>query len=687
MANIAAFAPLPRPALQALRSAAQSTTRLQSVLQNRTPKRLPAPFSQHTARTERTMHMVSRRRMRRMFLVPAIAAALILLAFFRDAISEAWSSPPALRSGAAQTKTVTVVMEQMKTVLKEDAEDAPAPPQNDKRAKPTRQHLFRSNGLMEVNPDGRHPLFELIERGEAKWAAKIKRQSRTLQEAVKEYKRRHKRAPPAGFDKWWDYCQANEVQLPDEYDQIYRDLEPFWGMEPHDLRRLQAAHEGHMDSYTIGKDNAADPVSVLKVSFSYTGSEKDKAHRGQALEMIGTLKDVQQWLPPFRAVFSPHDNPNLFTDWEVRSMMVRAAGAGKYVDISRLPEVKLNGWLAACDPRSPARSTPFDLDTPLPPPNPLKKTFIYDHTKAMDPCLHPSLLRLSGQYLAHNYGPIPERLLVPQFSYSSTPVHHDILPATPINWVADTDPRDDVPWAEKAEERLLWRGTSTGIWHDVGMRWRPQQRMRLVQLANERAGHVDILPPRETREEKVGLPEMWPAARVNPAMMDVVFAGEPNSCQKATCEEMRKMVPFREMMGPEEAGMYKYVFDTDGHGWSSRYKRLLVSRSLIFKATVYPEWFAGRIQEYVHYIPIQMDYSDLHDALMFFRGDLNGDFGHDDLAEKIAEQGREWALNFWRKEDLTAYMFRLMLEYARLTSLDREGMSYKNPEFDMDDDI
>ena len=50
---------------------------------------------------------------------------------------------------------------------------------------------------------------------------------------------------------------------------------------------------------------------------------------GQTQEVIDTLKDVQQWLPPFRAVFSPHDNPNMFTDWEVKSMMVRAAGAGK----------------------------------------------------------------------------------------------------------------------------------------------------------------------------------------------------------------------------------------------------------------------------------------------------------------------------------------------------------------------
>jgi hypothetical protein len=71
--------------------------------------------------------------------------------------------------------------------------------------------------------------------------------------------------------------------------------------------------------------------------------------------------------------------------------------------------------------------------------------------------------------------------------------------------------------------------------------------------------------------------------------------------------------------------------------------------------------FTDRLAPWVHYIPVQNDFSDLYDSLMFFRGDLNGDNGHDDLARKIAYAGREWSLAFWRKEDLTAYMFRSVL--------------------------
>jgi len=68
--------------------------------------------------------------------------------------------------------------------------------------------------------------------------------------------------------------------------------------------------------------------------------------------------------------------------------------------------------------------------------------------------------------------------------------------------------------------------------------------------------------------------------------------------------------------------------------------------------------FTDRVAPWVHYIPVQVDLSDLYDSLVFFRGDPNGDNAHDDLARKIASAGRQWSKTFWRKEDLTAYMFR-----------------------------
>jgi hypothetical protein len=57
---------------------------------------------------------------------------------------------------------------------------------------------------------------------------------------------------------------------------------------------------------------------------------------------------------------------------------------------------------------------------------------------------------------------------------------------------------------------------------------------------------------------------------------------------------------------------------------------------------------------------VQNDYSDLFDIMAFFRGEADGQGGHDDLARKIADAGKVWSQTMWRREDLTAYMFRLV---------------------------
>ena len=38
--------------------------------------------------------------------------------------------------------------------------------------------------------------------------------------------------------------------------------------------------------------------------------------------------------------------------------------------------------------------------------------------------------------------------------------------------------------------------------------------------------------------------------------------------------------------------------------------------------------------------------------------------------------GREWSKTYWRREDLVAYFWRQVLEWARLQSDNRDAMSY-----------
>ncbi|KAF8650711.1 hypothetical protein AX16_005084 [Volvariella volvacea WC 439] len=559
-------------------------------------------------------------------------------------------------------------------------------------------HLYRSDGLVQVHPDGSHPIYELVKRAEKEWQRRLDRASKTLDEAVKEYERRYKRPPPLGFDDWWAYVQENNVQLPDEYDRIYQDLEPYWGMDPNDLQALQHEWEAHADSYTIGKV-ADGKLQILNHTLPYDEKSRTNLMWG-GRQIVEMLEDVQEYIPPFRAIFSPHDNPNLHIDWELRQMAIKAAAAGKYIDIKNPPEVKLHGWISSCDPRSPAWRDPISWNTSPPPPNEnTPKTFIYDHRLAMDPCIHPSHLLLHGQFISHHTGPVPHRFMPPQFSYCATTLHHDILPANAMNWVEDVSRDDDPEFRMKKEERLQWRGTNTGIWHAKGKRWWDAQRVRLIRWAetvenpvpgtSRHVGvngdeeevyyygdNVTVLPPWTNEGERLGAFVRDKRSKWAPAMLDVAFAGEPNSCEKETCSVLRRTYEYRRAHNIKAQGQYKYILDVDGNGWSSRFKRLITTNSLIFKSTIYPEWYLDRIMPWVHYVPVKLDLTDLYDSLAFFRGDPSGRGAHEDMAEKIAKAGREWSLKFWRKEDLVAYNFRLFLEYARVMSPQRDQMSY-----------
>lgn len=93
---------------------------------------------------------------------------------------------------------------------------------------------------------------------------------------------------------------------------------------------------------------------------------------------------------------------------------------------------------------------------------------------------------------------------------------------------------------------------------------------------------------------------------------------------------------------------------------------------------------------WVHYVPIKVDYSDLYDVMTFFVGTPDGRGSHDQEAAKLAAAGKEWARTHWRKEDMVrsvlveagskltigiqaSYMFRLMLEWIRLSHRDEPG--------------
>jgi hypothetical protein len=85
-----------------------------------------------------------------------------------------------------------------------------------------------------------------------------------------------------------------------------------------------------------------------------------------------------------------------------------------------------------------------------------------------------------------------------------------------------------------------------------------------VEFANDYRGILDVLPPDRARNEKLVEMRGMVKARINPAVMDVAFAGSVLGCEPDVCKVLKEDYYWRERQGHKEAGNYKYVIDVSG---------------------------------------------------------------------------------------------------------------------------
>ena len=69
------------------------------------------------------------------------------------------------------------------------------------------------------------------------------------------------------------------------------------------------------------------------------------------------------------------------------------------------------------------------------------------------------------------------------------------------------------------------------------------------------------------------------------------------------------------------------------------------------------------LEPYVHYIPVEMDLSDLGKKVEWA-------IENDDLAREIARNGRDFVKNHLRNNDFDCYVSRLFLEMATLMGIE-----------------
>ena len=141
---------------------------------------------------------------------------------------------------------------------------------------------------------------------------------------------------------------------------------------------------------------------------------------------------------------------------------------------------------------------------------------------------------------------------MPIFSFCSTSLHYNIV--TAIKW--DEEPDVDPKFQDRLDERLSWRGSTTGVDFNRD-NWKSSHRVRLVGWAYERNGTAPVLQSMKSRNDRVGEGRQVPKARLNPAMLDVAFAG----CEPDVCEILGDQFQTRHWQNAAAAANYKYTLD------------------------------------------------------------------------------------------------------------------------------
>ena len=525
-----------------------------------------------------------------------------------------------------------------------------------------------------------HPIHQLVSQAESDFQTLRARQSRSLDDAVAEYRRRYKIPPPPHFDKWYNFAKKRGVELVDEYDTIYHQLLPFWALEPKVIReRTREA---------IGFDNALIAVIIRdgKVSKIEGGGDMYEWHRDATPIM---LKDFIKYLPDMDLAFNIHDEPRVVMqhddlDHHVRlaqtksmpkaynapsltnSWSPRAEDLGEGIRIKEYKTTRFNRFAhqptwsnsrISCSPDSAARNCINDScaddiaaysDLPL--------AFIRNASAFSDICNSPSMEKSLGFFDRPNAFDVTHDLF-PIFSQSKISSFQDILYPSPWYFMGRVkyEPERDMTWEEK-NPIMYWRGSTTGGFSRDGG-WRRQHRQKfLTKIQPTSTAKVLELDNNSTAEES-----LWREKVVSMGEManyfDVKFT-YIGQCDPGDCDAQREYFGTVEPVNMFDALASRYLLDIDGNAFSGRYYAWLLSKSLVYKLAVFREWHDEWLNAWVHYVPLGLLGEEYAESVRYFDQEESGKIE----GKRIAMQGREWAQKVLRNEDLEVWYFRLLLE-------------------------
>lgn len=549
-----------------------------------------------------------------------------------------------------------------------------------------------------------HPVDILIQEASVQATAWAKQASVSLNlgDAVAQYRGRYGRYPPPRFNVWYDFAKQHSSLVIDDFDSMYDDLEPFWEMGPEEIR---------LRTGQILSDPWNEVADIIIRSGEAKIGPKTVANHQWMLEgIIALITPFAAHLPDMDLAFNINDEPRIALPYGFESKTRRPIVE---------PSLPFDGWTdnrhedwplfdepvrpfidrsftknfygygsVACPPGSAARQKRYwdasAFCSSCAAAHSLNG-FLSNWTLSASPCHQPDLTNLHGFYLSPAAFK-PSHELFPVFSQSKVHGYSDILYPSAWNYMdkakyETTDDNPDQPFPEK-ENVLFWRGaTSEGVSRHG--EWKGMTRQRLVHLTNNltSSDKVPLLLPNPAG------PGKWKYTYVHPGYIeetnlatDIAIVESIARCWNSDCDHQAAEFGLANKTNFQAHWKYRYLFDIDGAGFSGRFLPFLQSRSLPFKTALFREWYDSRLTAWKHFVPLDLRLHGVYSTLAYFAGlkTAKGTLIEERVkeGEKIAEGGREWAGKVLRKEDMEIYMFRLLLEWGRLTDDNRHHIGY-----------
>jgi hypothetical protein len=570
-----------------------------------------------------------------------------------------------------------------------------------------------------------HPIDLLIHEANDRHNAYTGRaySSANLTAAVIEYQHHNGRNPPPNFHEWYRYAIGRKSVIIDEFDKIQEDLLPFWTLDPSEIRERtwHTTSNPWNDVAGISIRNGKTEISPYAMA----------THRWMLDGIVDMISHFSEFLPDMDLGFNLNDECRVAVPYEdIQARKEAGKGNGNLDHSTRNSFSKERGddwkpipeessgitpfremsWqktfnefgISGCPPSSAARTTLYwdtnHLCTSCVAPHSLG-AYLSNWTKSANICHQPDMANQHGFYLSPAAFKATHELY-PVFSQSKVHGYNDIMYPSAWNYMdkAKYDPNDehrDLPWDEKTRT-LFWRGsTSEGVSSNTGV-WKGMSRQRFMNLANNIASTLPAQPillpyPFARKRKQLAYVDVPASELTKHVSVDVKLVEHIIRCGGIDCEDQEHHFATA-MVSPtdfQSHWSYRYLLDLDGAAFSGRFIPFLQSHSLPFKAALFREWWDDRLTPWLHFVPLDLRGHGFWATLVYFmglEGKINGKTimlpAHDVQGKYIAEAGREWANKVLRKEDMEIYMFRLLLEWGRITDDKREelGLSVEEAE-------